>query len=86
MFSFAKIEKKVSINIPTVFLLSTTQGAEFEVLKTIDWAKVKFDVLCIETEKKFRTSGYAAMITAYLGERGYVNSTQQQGRNSCTFA
>jgi hypothetical protein len=40
-------------------------------------------VLCIETEKANRPEGYAAMITSFLAEKGYVNATSEQGRNTC---
>lgn len=59
------------------------QGGELEVLKSINWNQVTFDVLCIETEEKFRPNGNSAMITTYLAKRGYVNATSQHGRNSC---
>ena len=58
------------------------QGGEYEILKSINWLEVKFDVLCIETDEPNRAPGFGAMITAYLDERGYRNSTSK-GRNTC---
>lgn len=59
------------------------QGAELQVLKSIDWTNVKFDVMAVETDPANRPVGYAAEVTKYLLERGYVNATMQQGRNTC---
>ena len=53
------------------------------MLRSINWSHVRFDVLCIETEEVNRPPGYASRITAYLAEKGYVNSTAQIGRNTC---
>lgn len=55
------------------------------MLKSINWSHIRFDVLCIETEEVNRPPGYAASITAYLAEKGYVNSVGQIGRNTCTL-
>jgi hypothetical protein len=42
-------------------------------------------VLCIETQKANRPPGYADKITKFLAEKGYVNATMEQGRNTCTL-
>ena len=44
-------------------------GAEMEILKTIHWSVVKFDVLCIETNPSQRPPGYVAAVTAFMKER-----------------
>jgi hypothetical protein len=46
---------------------------------------MKFDVLCIETQKANRPPGFADKITKFLAEKGYVNVTMEQGRNTCTL-
>jgi len=63
------------------FFILDVEGAELEVLKSINWQMVKFDVICVETDPPVRPPGYAAQVTAYLRERGYNNYTQQVGRN-----
>jgi hypothetical protein len=63
------------------FFILDVEGGEYEVLKSIDWDLVRFDVLCIETEPDNRPPGFADRVTSYLAARGYTNSTQQQGRN-----
>jgi hypothetical protein len=62
---------------------SHPQGGELEVLKSINWATIRFDVLCIETEPSNRPPNYPQLVTAFLEERGYKNATGQQGRNIC---
>lgn len=59
------------------------QGGEFEVLKSIDWEHIRFDVLCIETEPGNRPKGYADKITNFLVGKGYTNYSGQKGRNIC---
>ena len=53
------------------------------MLKSINWATIKFDVLCVETEPSNRPPNYANDVTSYLEARGYKNATGQQGRNIC---
>jgi hypothetical protein len=59
------------------------QGAELEVLKSINWSLVKFDVLCIETDPPNRPEEFASKLTEFLGEKGYINYSGQVGRNIC---
>ena len=59
------------------------QGGELEVLKSINWSLVKFDVLCIETFPLERPPNYAEDVTEFLAEKGYINHSGQQGRNIC---
>jgi hypothetical protein len=63
------------------FFILDVEGGELQVLKSINWDKVQFDVLCVETEPSNRPPGYAASVTEFLAVRGYTNATQQQGRN-----
>ena len=72
---------KAHVNHVNYFVLDV-EGGELEVLKSINWNHVKFDVLCIETDEVFRPPGYAATIILFLASKGYVNATAQQGRNT----
>jgi len=54
-----------------------------QVLHSINWSLVKFDVLCIETDPPNRPKGYAEEMTAFLKKRGYENKYGQIGRNIC---
>ena len=71
---------KAHINHVNYFILDV-EGGELEVLKSVNWNHIKFDVLCIETEEVNRPPGYAAKMTSFLAAKGYVNATAQQGRN-----
>ena len=62
------------------------QGGEFQILQSIDWRNIVFDVLCIETEPSNRPPGYDVEVTQYLEERGYRNVTGQIGRNICKYS
>lgn len=53
------------------------------MLKSINWATIKFDVLCVETEPSNRPPNYPQDVTAFLESKGYHNATGQQGRNIC---
>ena len=63
------------------YFILDVEGGELEVLKSINFNHVKFDVLCIETEETNRPPGYADKVTAFLAGKGYINATAQQGRN-----
>lgn len=54
-----------------------------QVLHSINWSLVKFDVLCIETDPPNRPAGYADKMSAFLKEKGYENLYGQIGRNIC---
>lgn len=56
-----------------------------QVLNSINWSLVKFDVLCIETDPPNRPKGYAEEMTAFLKKKGYENKYGQIGRNICKF-
>lgn len=42
------------------------------VLKSINFDEIKFDVLCIETERAFRPDGYAEEVRAFVEKKGYL--------------
>lgn len=63
------------------FFVLDVEGSELSVLKTIQWEKIQFDVLCIETDTSFRPAGFAAAVQEYLESKGYVLAASR-GRNS----
>lgn len=67
------------------FFILDVEGGEMNVLKSIAWDHIVFDVLCIETEPSNRPEGYHQQITNFLGEYGYINYTGQIGRNICKY-
>lgn len=71
------------INVTHVnFFVLDVEGAELSVLESIDWERVQFDVLSIETEKENRRPGYAADVASYLLQKGYEHVQNVPGRNS----
>lgn len=56
-----------------------------QVLNSINWPSVKFDVMCIETDPRNRPKGYAEEMTEFLRKKGYEDKYGQLGRNLCTF-
>jgi hypothetical protein len=53
------------------------------VLRSIHWKYVRFDVLCIKTDPKWRPLGFAKKIVDYLRPHGYIDYAGQIGRNIC---
>lgn len=53
------------------FFILDVEGGEIEVLRSIDWDSVKFDVLCIETDPDFRPNGFIDEVKAYMFSKGY---------------
>jgi hypothetical protein len=62
------------------------QGGEYEVLKSINFNKISFDVFCIETDRNNRPAGYEALVTGFMKEKGYLAHTEQKGRNICELS
>lgn len=65
------------------WLVLDAEGAELEVLKSIDWEFVRFDVLTVETSPVRRGAGLGDLITAFLMSKGYETASEQVGRNLC---
>ena len=63
------------------FFVLDVEGAEFEILKSIDWNNFLVSVMCIETDPPFRPPGYVEKIREYLEPKGY-KIVAQKGRNS----
>lgn len=56
------------------FFILDVEGGELEVLKSIDFSKVLFDVISVETDfqnRKRRPVGYVNEVTAFMAEHGY---------------
>ena len=64
------------------FFILDVEGAEYDVLLSLDWDYTVFDVLCVETEAKVRPEGYTQMVTSFLAARGYEAVVLDLGRNS----
>ncbi len=64
------------------YFILDVEGGELEVLKSINWHAVKFDVLCIETERENRPPHFETNITKFLKDRGYQKDGPRQGRNT----
>lgn len=63
------------------FFILDVEGGELEVLKSINWNQVRFDVLCIEVEEANRPKGFGNLVTNFMVSKEYHNVTNQIGRN-----
>ena len=57
------------------------EGAEMNILQTVDWENTKFDVIAIETDTAFRPIGYETNVTVYMNDKGYIKDWSL-GRNT----
>ena len=64
------------------FFILDVEGGELEVLRSINFDVIRFDVMCIETEANNRPPGFEEKITSFLRSKGYNNVTSQIGRNT----
>lgn len=64
------------------YFILDVEGGELNVLKSINFHKIRFDVLSIETDPLNRSPDYAKTISEYLYQYGYKNATGQMGRNT----
>ena len=66
------------------FFMLDVEGGEMNVLHSIDWTKILFDVIAVETEPEnthFRPNNYTMDVTNYLLQQGYIFE-RNIGRNS----
>jgi len=66
------------------FFMLDTEGAELNILQSLDFSKIQFDVLLVETEPfapNLRTVGYAQKVVDLVTSKGYVHD-RNAGRNS----
>ena len=71
-----------AINVSHINLwILDVEGAELEVMRTVDFTAVKFDVIAVETDAKFRPGGFKQHIIEFLRKFDYVLSWDH-GRNS----
>lgn len=54
-----------------------------EVLKSIDFNRIRFDVISVETDPVARPRGYTAIVSKFLADVGYKDVSGQQARNTC---
>jgi hypothetical protein len=83
-FPLKKVLKEAKVNHINLFILDV-EGAELEVLQSIDWRKIRFDVIVVETKSydpTFRPADYPAIIESFLTKKGYKNCCGQVGRNT----
>lgn len=62
------------------FLLDV-EGAELTILRSIDFSKIIFDVVAVETERRFRAPENYDQVVALMDTNGYRRSWDQ-GRNT----
>lgn len=53
------------------FFVLDVEGAELNVLNTINWDTVKFDVVCIEVDPNHRMGSFPTRLRSYMSQRGY---------------
>ena len=71
-----------SINVMHVnWFLLDVEGAELAILQTIDFRNVTFDVITVETERKFRPPDNYEKVCELMDANGYRKSWDQ-GRNT----
>ena len=70
------VDHRLHINLCILDL----EGGEMSALRSIDFSRVYFDVLIVETDAQFRPQNYGRGITTFLAEKGYVK-VEQKGRN-----
>ena len=71
-----------SINVSHINLwILDVEGAELEVMRTVNFSVVKFDVIVVETDPKFRPGGFKQHVIDFLRQFHYVLSWDH-GRNS----
>ncbi len=76
--------REARLNYINLFILDV-EGAEMQILESIDWSKVRFDVICVETKSvdpALRPANYPAVVESFLVNKGYKNCCGQIGRNS----
>jgi FkbM family methyltransferase len=81
----ANILAPLKINHLNFFLLDV-EGGELNILKAIDFAKITFDVIAVETDRGLddaaATQAYVDAVSELLTSKGYVLWTRKLGRNS----
>ena len=66
----SKIIEIAKVSHINVFILDV-EGGELAVLNTIHWDTIQFDVIIVETERKFRPEHYAENVIQFLVSKGY---------------
>ena len=76
----AKVLNRAAVRHVNFFVLDV-EGGELSVLQSVDWSAVTFDVLCVETEPRYRPPGYTNALVVFLADKGY-ELYASRGRNS----
>ena len=77
---FRSIYKISKINHIHFFILDV-ESAEMEVLQTIDWNLISFDILVIETEESYRSHHFKSKLINFMKSKDYSH-VMDKGRNS----
>jgi len=77
---FRSIYKISKINHIHLFILDV-ESAEMEVLQTIDWNLITFDILVIETEESYRSNHFKSELINFMKSKNYSHVIDK-GRNS----
>lgn len=75
-----RVLSHLNIQHVNLFILDV-EGGEMSVLQSIDFAKVTFDVVCIEIEKRYRPKNYRRDVIRFMKKKGYTVS-MEKGRNA----
>jgi len=76
----SKILRQAKTTHVNYFILDT-EGAELQILETVDFDRVTFDVICIEVDPPYRPDGYADKVVRFMHSKGYINYSGLIGRN-----
>lgn len=79
-FPLSSVFSEFHIHYINYFILDV-EGAEYDVLQSINFENVMFDVITVETEKQYRVPFNTVKITALLRSKGY-DRVWCSGRNS----
>jgi len=57
------------------------EGGELAMLNSVDFNVIRFDVIVVETDPKYRVKGYEGQVTAFLSGKNY-HPVYRKGRNT----
>jgi len=79
-FPLSSVFTEFKIYYINYFILDV-EGAEYDVLQSINFDLVMFDVITVETEKQYRNPAFTIKLTTFLRSKGY-HRLWCSGRNS----
>jgi FkbM family methyltransferase len=77
----AHVFQAIKVSHVNYFVLDV-EGAELNILQSIDWDLTKFDVIVVETDRNSRRPGFAEDVAAFMLTKGYLRVDNISGRNS----